>query len=147
MDRVKQLLDEKGGAIYSVTPVTTVWDAVTTMAEHHIGAILVMTAEGHVVGIFSERDLLVRVLLANKDAKLTPVRDVMSTDLVYVTPHTPVREAMAVMTQRRCRHLPVMEGPSLLGMVSIGDCTRFISRDQDYTIRHLQDFIQNKYPG
>jgi len=146
MDKVKRLIEEKGSEIYSVPPEETVWEAVRTMAGRHIGAILVI--EGNqLVGIFSERDLLVRVLLTGLDPTVTPIKAVMSTDMVYVTPETPVREAMAVMTERRCRHLPVMEGQEMRGMVSIGDCTRWVSRDQDYTIRHLQDYIHGKYPG
>lgn len=146
MDKVKRLLDEKGSTVFSVTPETTVWDSASAMAKHHVGSVLVI-AEKQLVGIFSERDLLMRVLLAGRDAKATPVQEVMSSDLVYVTPDTTVHEAMAIMTQRRCRHLPVMEGPELRGMVSIGDCTRFISRDQDYTILHLTQYIHNQYPG
>jgi CBS domain-containing protein len=146
MDRMKRLLDEKGSAVFSVTPETTVWDAACAMAEHHVGAVLIM-AERQVAGIFSERDLLLRVLLAGRDAKATPVQEVMSSELVYVTPDTTVHEAMAIMTERRCRHLPVMEGSELRGMVSIGDCTRFLSRDQDYTILHLTQYIHNQYPG
>jgi CBS domain-containing protein len=146
MDKVKRLLDEKGSAVFSVTPETTVWDAAAAMAKHHVGAILIL-AESKVAGIFSERDLLMRVLLAGRDAKATPVREVMSSEVVYVTPDTTVHEAMAVMTQRRCRHLPVMEEEELRGMVSIGDCTRFLTRNQDYTIRHLTQYIHNQYPG
>ncbi len=146
MDKVKRLIEEKDQAIYSVHPGITVWEAVRTMAGHHIGAILVMD-EGHLVGIFSERDLLVRVILAGLDPAATPVKAVMSADMVYVTPDTTIHEAMAVMTQRRCRHLPVMEGQELKGMVSIGDCTRWASRDQDYTIHHLQEYIHGKYPA
>ncbi len=146
MDLVKRLLDEKGTTIYSVSPTTTVWDAASTMAEDHIGAILVI-ADKRVMGIFSERDLLVRVILAGRDPKTTPVGDVMSRDLVYVTPQASVGEAMAVMTERRCRHLPVLENGELLGLVSIGDCTRAVSRDQDFTIHHLTEYIHGKYPG
>lgn len=145
MDQVKRLLDEKGSDVHSVPPNATVWDASRAMAERRVGAVLVME-EGRVAGIFSERDLLVRVLLAGRDAKATPVSEVMSKDLVYITPDTPIREAMAVMTERRCRHLPVIGDGGLLGVVSIGDCTRWHSRDQEYTIRHLEDFIHNKYP-
>ena len=146
MDKVKRLIEEKGPEVYSVPPEETVWEAVRTMAGRHIGAILVID-KNQLIGIFSERDLLVRVLLTGLDPTATPIKAVMSTDMVYVTPDTPVREAMAVMTERRCRHLPVMEGQELRGMVSIGDCTRWVSRDQDYTIRHLQDYIHGKYPG
>jgi CBS domain-containing protein len=146
MDKVKRLIEEKGPEVYSVPPEETVWEAVRTMAGRHIGAILVID-KNQLIGIFSERDLLVRVLLTGLDPTATPIKAVMSTDMVYVTPDTSVREAMAVMTERRCRHLPVMEGQELRGMVSIGDCTRWVSRDQDYTIRHLQDYIHGKYPG
>jgi len=146
MDKVKRLLEAKGQEIYSVPPEETVWEAVRTMAGQHIGAILVI-AESRLVGIFSERDLLVRVLLTGLDPTTTPIKAVMSSDLVYVTPDTPISEAMAVMTQRRCRHLPVMEGQELKGMVSIGDCTRWVSRDQNYTIHHLQEYIHGKYPA
>ncbi len=146
MDKVKRLLEEKGATIYSVSPETSVWDTAGAMADRHIGAILVME-DRHVMGIFSERDLLVRVLLAGRDPKATPIQDVMSTDMVYVTPDTSVREAMAVMTQRRCRHLPVLEEGELKGLVSIGDCTRWVSRDQDYTIRHLTEYIHGRYPA
>ncbi|MGA9752348.1 MAG: CBS domain-containing protein [Acidobacteriota bacterium] len=146
MDTVKRILEEKGTEVFSVSPETTVMDAAHLMSEHRIGAVLIMAA-GHVRGIFSERDLLQRVLLRGSNSESLPVSEVMSTDMVYVTPDTPVREAMAVMTERRCRHLPVMEEGRLCGMVSIGDCTRWVSRDQDFTIRHLTDYIANKYPG
>lgn len=146
MDKVKRLIEEKGSEVHSVPPGETVWEAVRTMAGRHIGAILVVEGT-QLVGIFSERDLLVRVLLTGLDPTATPIKAVMSTDVVYVTPDTPVRETMAIMTERRCRHLPVMDGEVLKGVVSIGDCTRWVSRDQEYTIRHLQDFIHGKYPG
>ena len=146
MDTVKRILEEKGTEVFSVSPETTVMDAARLMSEHRIGAVLVMAA-GHVRGIFSERDLLQRVLLRGGNSESLPVSEVMSTDMVYVTPDTPVREAMAVMTERRCRHLPVMEEGRLCGMVSIGDCTRWVSHDQDFTIRHLTDYIANKYPA
>ncbi len=146
MDQVSRLLEEKGKAVHSVVPQSKVWETAAVMAEKRIGAILVMKDQD-VVGIFSERDLLTRVLLKGLDPKTTPVSEVMSTDMVYVTPDTPVREAMAVMTQRRCRHLPVVHEGKLHGMISIGDCTRWVSRDQEFTIKHLTDFIHNKYPG
>jgi CBS domain-containing protein len=146
MDTVKRILEEKGADVFSVSPETTVMDVARLMSEHRIGAVLVMAA-GHVRGIFSERDLLQRVLLRGSNPESLPVSEVMSTDMVYVTPDTPVREAMAVMTERRCRHLPVMDEGRLCGLVSIGDCTRWVSLDQDFTIRHLTDYIANKYPG
>jgi CBS domain-containing protein len=145
MERVERLLNEKGREIFSVTPETSAWDAAAAMAERHIGAVMVL-GEGHTAGLFSERDLLTRVVLKGLDPRTTPVSAVMSTDLVYVTPQTPIHEAMAVMTERRCRHLPVMDGERLAGLVSIGDCTRWVSRDQHATIQHLTDYIHQKYP-
>ncbi len=145
-EKVNRLLEEKGRQVFCVAPGTSVKEAAALMAERHVGAVLVQEG-AQVLGIFSERDLLTRVVLRDLPVEKTPVREVMSKDMVYVTPDTPVCEAMAVMTERRCRHLPVMEGGELKGMVSIGDCTRWASRDQDYTIRHLTDFIHNKYPG
>ena len=145
-DLVSRLLEEKGRDVFSVSPDTSVRTTAEIMAQHRIGAILVLRQE-HVAGIFSERDLLTRVLLRGLDPASTPVSEVMSTDMVYVTQETPICEAMAVMTERRCRHLPVLEGGKLHGMISIGDCTRWLSRDQDYTIHHLTHYIHNKYPG
>lgn len=145
-DLVSRLLEEKGRDVFTVAPETSVKETARVMAQHRIGAILVLHQE-QVAGIFSERDLLTRVLLKGLDPEKTPVKEVMSTDMVYVTQETPVCEAMAVMTERRCRHLPVMDGGKLQGMISIGDCTRWMSRDQDYTIHHLTHYIQNKYPG
>jgi CBS domain-containing protein len=145
MERVERLLQEKGREVFSVAPETSVWEAASAMAERRIGAVLVLQ-EGRIAGLFSERDLLARVVLKGLDPRETPVGSVMSTDLVVVTPDTPVHEAMAVMTERRCRHLPVMDGQTLAGLVSIGDCTRWVSRDQHVTIQHLTDYIHQKYP-
>jgi CBS domain-containing protein len=145
-DLVSRLLQEKGREVVSASPGTTVKESAEMMARHRIGAILILEEE-QVAGIFSERDLLTRVVLKGLDPAATPLGEVMSTDMVYVTPETPICEAMAVMTERRCRHLPVLDGGRLLGMVSIGDCTRWMSRNQDYTIHHLTHYIQNKYPG
>ena len=145
MERVARLLDQKGREVFSVPPETSVWDAASAMDERHIGALIVLKGE-RVAGVFSERDLLTRVVLKGLDPRATPVSAVMSTDLVYVTPQTPIPEAMAVMTERRCRHLPVMDGERHAGLVSIGDCTRWVSKDQHVTIQHLTDYIHQKYP-
>lgn len=145
MERVARLLDEKGREVFSIAPDTSVWDAASAMDERHIGALIVLK-EGRVAGVFSERDLLSRVVLKGLDPRSTSVSAVMSTDLVYVTPQTLIHEAMAVMTEHRCRHLPVMDEERLAGLISIGDCTRWVSRDQHVIIQHLTDYIHQKYP-
>jgi CBS domain-containing protein len=146
MDKVERLLEVKGREVFSIGPEAMVWDAARLMAEKKVGALLVMK-EQRVVGIFSERDILNRVVLPAKDAKTTPLIEVMSTDMVYVPPDATINEALAIMTERRCRHLPVICEEKLCGLVSIGDCTRWVSRNQDYTIRHLTDYIHSRYPG
>ena len=145
MDKVDRLLDEKGNDVFSVSPETTVFEAASTMADRHIGALLVLDG-GKPVGIFTERDILARVLLVNADPRAMKVAEAMTKDPVVIARDTSVKEAMAIMTERRCRHLPVIENEKLVGLVSIGDCTRWVSRDQDYTIKHLTDYIHRNYP-
>lgn len=146
MDRVERLLAEKGREVVTVSPEATVYDAVKSMTDRHIGA-LVVVREGNPVGMFTERDILTKIVLACRDPRQCRVEEAMSTDVVFVTPETPIREAMAIMTTRRHRHLPVMEEGKLTGLVSIGDCTRWVSQDQDFTIKHLIHYISDKYPG
>ncbi len=97
--------------------------------------------------MFTERDLMTRVILARRDPATTRVADVMSDEVVYVEPTTSPAEAMAVMTERRCRHLPVAAGGELVGLVSIGDLVRWASRNQEFEIRMLTEYICGKYPG
>lgn len=145
MEKVRLLLEEKGTEVVAVSPETPVFDLVRTMSERHIGAVLVLDGK-RPVGIVSERDIMTRVLLQGSDPRSVTAGEVMSRDLVVVSPSTPIRETMAVMTQQRCRHLPVMEGGNLVGVVSIGDCTRWVSRSQEFTIHHMKDYIADKYP-
>ena len=142
---LRRILEEKGDTVHSVEPEATVLDAVRRMNQHRVGALLVMDGE-RPVGIFTERDVLKRVVDAGKDPGKTAVAEVMTTDLVCVRPETTVHEAMAVITERRCRHLPVLEGERLAGLVSIGDLTRWLVKDKDVQIRDLVDFITGKYP-
>ncbi|MEW5763919.1 MAG: CBS domain-containing protein [Acidobacteriota bacterium] len=145
MDKVDRLLGEKGREVFTVKPDTTVFDAVRMMTDRHIGGVVV-ASEGVPVGMFTERDVLTKIVLACRDPKTCRVEEVMTRDVVYVTPETTIGEAMAIMTTRRHRHLPVMNGKSLMGLVSIGDCTRWVSRNQDFTIKHLINYIADKYP-
>jgi CBS domain-containing protein len=144
---LKTLIEHKGGEVYSVAPTATVTDAVTTMNAHRIGAVLVMEpGASSPTGIFTERDVLQRVINAGRDPDTVSVREVMTSSLVVVGPSTSVEEAMAVVTEKRCRHLPVVDGDQLVGLVSSGDLTRWMIRDQSIHIDHLVSYITDQYP-
>ena len=144
-DTLKAVLAHKGSKVHCVVPDATVLDAVRKMNEERIGALLVRDG-AEVLGIFTERDVLCRVLDSGRSPESTRVREVMTEEIVAVGPDTGVKEAMAIITDRRCRHLPVMEGGELKGMVSIGDLTRWVSRHQEGHIRDLVNFITGRYP-
>jgi CBS domain-containing protein len=144
-DTLAAVLAHKGAGVHCVVPGASVLDAVRKMNRERIGSLLVRDGTD-VVGIFSERDVLCRVLDAGLDPETTRVHDVMTGEVVTVSPGTRIREAMAIMTERRCRHLPVMNGDELAGLVSIGDLTRWVSRHQEGHIRDLMNFITGKYP-
>ena len=146
MDTVANILKEKGSGVHKATPGDTVLEAVQRMCAQRVGALLVCDA-GYPVGMFTERDLMTSVILGRKDPAVTTVGEVMSRDVVYVEPGTSASEAMAVMTERRCRHLPVASGGQVLGLVSIGDLVRWASRNQEFEIRMLTEYICGKYPG
>jgi CBS domain-containing protein len=143
---LRDILVEKGPDVRSVSPDATVLEAVHVMNEHRIGAVLVMAGEAP-VGIFTERDVLMRVVAKGLDPATTPVTMAMTEDVISVAPGVNVEEAMAVVTLTRCRHIPVMEGTELLGMVSSGDLTREVSRGQDFEIRQLINYVTSKYPA
>ena len=144
-DTLKAVLAHKGAKVHCVVPDATVLDAVRKMNEERIGALLVRDGT-QVVGIFTERDVLCRVLDSKRSPETTRVHEVMTEEVVAVGPDTGVKHAMAIITERRCRHLPVMEDGELKGMVSIGDLTRWVSRHQEGHIRDLVNFITGKYP-
>ncbi len=146
MDTVAHILKVKGSAVHNAAPGDTVLAAVEKMCAHNVGALLVCDA-GHPVGMFTERDLMTSVILGRKDPAVTTVGEVMSREVVYVEPVTSASEAMAVMTERRCRHLPVAAEGRLVGLISIGDLVRWASRNQEFEIRMLTDYICGKYPG
>jgi CBS domain-containing protein len=140
VNRVKEILDDKGGDVLQIEGDVSVLDAVKTMVDAGVGSLLV-TAEGNIAGIFTERDYLRRMTLEERDAKTTPVREVMSSPLIIVTPETAIDECMALMTDRRIRHLPVVEEGSVVGVVSIGDLVKFKSKQQSFEIQYLTDYI------
>jgi CBS domain-containing protein len=138
---VTKLLDQKGESLESVTPETTVMEAVRRMNERRIGSVLVME-DGRLAGIFTERDVLTRVVPQQMDPTRTPVAEVMTRQPVIIPPTTTIEEAMMVVTGTRRRHLPVVQDGKVLGMVSIGDLTRWVVRDQQRTIDDLFDYVR-----
>ena len=143
---LSEIIEMKGSHVHSIGPEISVLDAVRQMNQERIGCLLVKKGET-VVGIFTERDVLTRVVDSGLDPAETRVSEVMTTGPVSVRPTLTVPEAMAVVTERRCRHLPVIEDGHLLGMVSIGDLTRWAVRGHEIHIQHLVDYITGKYPG
>jgi len=137
-----KVLGDKRARVDKVAPEATVCDAVTLMNEHNTGSVMVMEGD-RAVGIFTERDVLTRVVALRRDPTTTRVKDVMTSTLITVEPRTTVREAMTIMTNRRCRHLPVVVEGRVVGMISIGDLTRWVVRDQQRTIEDLTDFIRH----
>src|SRR5918992_798420 len=140
MNRVKEILDEKGHDVLQIEGDASVFDAVKQMVDAGVGSLLV-TEGGEVAGIFTERDYLRRMTLEGRDDKDTAVRDVMSSPLVVVTPENTLDECMAMMTDRRIRHLPVVVESDVVGVVSIGDIVKFKSKQQSFEIKYLTDYI------
>ena len=142
MAAVAKILEEKGAGVIRIDGDATVLEAVQAMVEANVGALLVTgTDENDVQGIFTERDYLRRVAVQGLGERETPVRDVMTSPVVVITPETEVEEAMALMTDRRIRHIPVVENETLVGMISIGDLVRKQSEQQSFQIRYLTEYI------
>ena len=140
MRTVKQLLEDKGHDVWSVSPDSSVLDAIKEMADKQVGALLVLD-HGKPVGIVSERDYARKVILQGRSSQETPVKEIMTTRVVCARPDLNVEECMAIMTDRRIRHLPVMEGDRVLGMISIGDLVKAIIADQQFMINQLERYI------
>jgi CBS domain-containing protein len=141
MGYVSDILDTKGGAALGIDGSATVYEAIVKMVDGNVGALLVWEGD-RLAGIITERDYLRRVTLEGRDERTTPVREIMSAPLVYVSPDTPIDECMAVMTDRRIRHLPVLtEGREVVGVVSIGDLVKFHSSEQTVQIKFLTEYI------
>lgn len=147
MKTIKELLEYKGqGTVHTIGPDDTVFLAVTRMVEMNIGALLVTEDEG-IKGIMTERDYLRFITVKGRTARDTPVREVMTNKVIYVTPDTELNEVMTIMTAERIRHVPVLREGELLGIVSIGDVVKRISQDQEVHIRTLEEYINDPYPG
>ena len=141
---VRQILAEKGHTVYSISPQTTVFDALKSMSEKKIGALVVLDGE-NVVGIFSERDYARKVILEGKSSKTLPVSEIMTTKVLFVSPQNTTEECVALMSQKFIRHLPVMEDGQLIGIVSIGDIMKAIISHQDVMIENLEHYIRGGY--
>jgi CBS domain-containing protein len=140
MKKIQQLLEEKGSRVWSIGPDATVYEALALMAEKGIGALMVMDGT-RPMGLFSERDYARNVILKGRSSRQTPVREIMSTPVLCVTPDQPLEEAMALMTEHRVRHLPVIRDGNLMGMVSIGDLIKSIISEQKFIIEQLEHYI------
>ena len=140
MRTVRQLLEAKAPEVYSITPDAPVLDAVRLMAEKHIGALLVMEGE-RLSGILSERDYARKVVLQGRSSRDTPVRAIMTSDVVTVGPNDTSDRCMQVVTDRRVRHVPVLEGDRVIGVVSIGDLVKAVIEDQQLELDQLQRYI------
>ena len=137
---ISSLLHEKTSALWSVTPETTVFDAIRLMAEKNVGALPVLAA-GRLAGIFTERDYTRKVALQGKTSKDTFVRDVIALEIITVSPDDSVEDCMRMMTEKRVRHLPVVEGLNVVGIVSIGDLVNWIISAQNAAIEQLEQYI------
>ena len=134
METVAEYLKKKGAAIYSVRPDTTVYGALELMAEKNIGAVVVTDESGKLHGILSERDFARKMIIKGRNADTTKVKEIMTTLVVSVNPETRIHECMALMTEKRIRHLPVLDEGKLIGVVSIGDVVKSLLSEQDYVI-------------
>jgi CBS domain-containing protein len=141
MKTVRDLIKKKGNQVSSVTPDMTVYDTLKLMADKEIGAVLVLE-EGRPVGMFSERDYARQVILKGRTSKDTPVREVMVSRIVFVRPEQSIEDCMALMTDKRVRHLPVMHQGALTGIVSIGDVVKEMISEKEFLIEQLANYIQ-----
>ena len=140
MRSVSQILDRKGSRVVSVTREAPVLEAIRDMAEHHLGAVLVMEGE-QLIGIASERDYARKVILQGRSSSDTPVAVIMTSPVVCVGPHDTIAECMSIMTEKHIRHLPVIEGERVVGVVSIGDLVKELIEEQKQEISLLQQYI------
>jgi CBS domain-containing protein len=143
---ISAILERKGSAVYSVSPDATIAEAVAEMNRHRVGSVLVLDG-GRLVGIFTERDVLRRVVGASIDPRRTLVSDVMSAGVITITRDATVEETMTLFTEKRCRHLPVVEDGRLIGTISIGDITRYMADQHRAEAEHLKAYITGGFPA
>lgn len=144
VDGVSSILRNKGSEVWSVSPSAPVFEAIEKMAEKGVGA-LVVVSEGKLTGIISERDYARKVILQGRSSKDTPVAEIMTSPAITVTPQHTVEECMKLMTEKRIRHLPVMDEGRIAGVISIGDLVKWIITAHEETIHHLENYITGRY--
>lgn len=140
MKTVRDVLKVKGSEVWRISPEATVLEALQRMAEKEVGALVVVDGAA-VVGVISERDYARKVILHGRSSPATLVREIMTSPVVFTHPNQPIEECMAIMTERRIRHLPVLEEGKLVGIVSIGDLVKTIIAEQKFTIEQLERYI------
>lgn len=140
MNFVIEILKTKGRDVWTVSPDSTVYDALQVMADKNVGALMVLERD-EVVGVFSERDYARKIILKGKASKDTLVREIMSTELVWVRPDQTIEVCMNLMTNKRIRHLAVLDEGRLVGVISIGDVVKAIISEQEFTIQQLEHYI------
>ena len=140
MKSARQLLEAKGSQVWSVHPDASVYDAIEVMADKEVGALMVLDG-GALVGVISERDYARKVILRGRSSKHTAVKEIMTTRVIYARPDQTVEECMALMTEKRIRHLPIVDGDELLGVVSIGDLVKTMLAEQQFVIEQLEQYI------
>ena len=141
---IRQILQTKGADVWSVSPDTSVYEALQIMADRDVGALFVVK-EGRLVGIFSERDYARKVALNGKSSKDATVREMMTQQVLFMTPNESVDDCMALMTAKRVRHLPVLENDQLTGIVTIGDVVKSVIAEQKLTIDQLEKYVSGNY--
>jgi len=143
---INEILRHKSPQIWSVDPEAMVFEAIQMMSDKNVGALLVMSGN-RLIGVISERDYTRKIALKGRSSKETPVREILSTPLISATPCSTVEECMRLMTTHRVRHLPVLDGDSVQGIISIGDLVNWIISAQSLTINQLENYITGQYPG
>ncbi|MEK6255905.1 MAG: CBS domain-containing protein [Chloroflexota bacterium] len=141
MKTVNQILAEKGKQVWSIKPDAQVYDALKLMADKDVGALLVLE-HNNVIGLLSERDYARKVVLMGKTSMTTPVSEIMTRRVVFISPDQSIEECMALMTAKRIRHLPVLENEELIGIITIGDVVKAIISEQEFMISQLENYIK-----
>jgi CBS domain-containing protein len=144
MSSVRNILQQKGRVVYTISPERSVYEALETLEEKNLGALVVVEKDGTLIGIFTERDYARKIILKGHSSRDTKVRDIMTGNPVYVSPDTKIEECMQLMTDKFTRHLPVLENGSLAGIISIGDLVKFIISEKDFIIERLESYIYEK---